>query len=254
MNPNFAPSARKWLLVRLDEQKVLHVQLNDPASGNALTEGMLDELLDVLEAIRVPDVRAVVLSGAGDAFCLGADRVELRESLRSDPSGLAAVAMIDKARRVCEALETAPVPTIARLHGRVIGAGLVLAVNCDLRIATDTTRFWMPELQLRLIPAWAGGLDRLIELGGESAIFELMLTAAEFSAAHARSLNLVNRVEALEDIDAAISEKWLRVLVRRPAAAVAFTKRLFAAHRRGSRGAGTSLIDAFLLTDRIRPI
>ncbi|MBY8880875.1 enoyl-CoA hydratase/isomerase family protein [Streptomyces sp. PLK6-54] len=244
----------KTLLVRLDEKKVLHVTLDAPDTGNALDDAMLDELLAVLHAVRLPDVRAVVLSGAGDDFCRGADRDEMRETLGSDPSGAGTTALIDKARRVCEALETLPVPTIARLHGRVIGAGLVLAVNCDLRIAADTTSFWMPELMVRLVPAWAGGLGRLIELAGEAAIVELLLTGTEFSALTARKLNLVQRVEVVQEIDRAITEKWLTPVLRRKPQAVALTKRLIVANRRTRAGAGTSLLDAYLLTEQLRGI
>ncbi|SEO21154.1 enoyl-CoA hydratase/isomerase family protein [Actinacidiphila rubida] len=251
MIPNTPSSPYQLLRVHQDD-KVLRVELHSPDTGNALNDAMLDELLDVLGSAAVSDCRALVLSGAGADFCAGADRSELRDGLVHDPSGSSTMASLDKGRRVCEALETLPVPTIARLHGRVIGAGLVLAVNCDLRIAADTAEFRMPELYVRLVPAWGGGLARLIELGGESRILELMLTGTKFTAAYARQLDLVQRVEAAADVDRAISDLWLRRLLHCPPEAVHLTKRLFAQHRRSGRGASTALLDAAILTGQIR--
>lgn len=251
MIPNVSPSPYKLLRVHQDD-KVLRIELDSPETGNALNDAMLDELLDVLQSAGLADCRAVVLSGAGADFCAGADRGELRDSLRHDPTGSQVTASLDKGRRVCEALEALPVPTIARLHGRVIGAGLVLAVSCDLRIASDTAEFRMPELYVRLVPAWGGGLARLIELGGESRILELMLTGSKFNAAYARQLDLVQRVEAPEELDRAIQDLWLRRLLHCPPEALQLTKRLFAHHRRSHRGADTSLLDAALLTGQLR--
>lgn len=251
MLPDFTSSTYKWLDIRQSEY-VLSAELHAPSSGNALTSDMLDELLDLLGRVPERDVRVLVLSGAGGDFSLGADVNEYRDLLWQDPSGRALSAVVDKGRRVCEALESSPAVVIARLHGRVTGAGLVLAMSCDLRAAADTSRFRMPELAFNLIPAWGGGLGRLIAAAGEARVRELMLTCAEFDARHARELALVQKVETTAELDAEIDRTWIKPLLRRAPEAVALTKRMFAVHARTSRAAETALLDADLLTAQLR--
>ncbi|WP_433892410.1 enoyl-CoA hydratase/isomerase family protein [Streptomyces sp. CA-111067] len=252
MFTDFPPSPFKTLRIRQDPD-VLRIELFRPDSGNAVTAEMLDELLGVLTEIPDrPDVRVLVLSGAGDDFSLGADVKELRELLQHDLGGRSTRTVLDKGGRVCDALENLPVVTVARLHGRVTGAGLALAVSCDLRVAADTTRFRMPELAFNLVPAWGGGLGRLIAAVGEAAVRELVLTSAEFDAPYARDLGLIQRVEQNGDLDAVIEQAWIKPLLRRSPEAVALTKRLFAVHTRSSRGADTALLDADLLTAQLR--
>lgn len=232
---------------------VLRVELCRPDSGNTLTAELLDELLSVLAEIPDrPDIRVLVLSGAGEDFSLGADLKEMRELVQKDPGGRLLTALLDKGRRVCEALETLPVVTIARLHGRVTGASLILAISCDLRAAADTARFRMPELAFNLVPTWGGSLGRLIAAAGEAKSLELLLTCAEFDARYARGLDLIQRIEAYDELDAAIETTWIRPLQRRPAEAVALTKRLFALQARSTRAADIALLDAALLSAQLR--
>jgi methylglutaconyl-CoA hydratase len=251
MFTEYPPSPFKTLRLH-QESGVLRVELFSPGSGNSLTGAMLDELLGVLgEVVERPDIRVVVLSGAGDDFSLGADVREMREVLAHDPGGRSLRTLLDKGSRVCDALEALPAVTVARLHGRVTGASLVLAISCDLRAAADDTRFRLPELAFNLVPAWGGGLARLVAAGGEARIRELMLTCAEFDARYARGLDLVQKVEAREELDAAIEAEWIRPILRRPAEAVSLTKRMFATHARLTRASATSLLDATLMSAQL---
>lgn len=126
---------------------VLSIELNTPDDGNLVTDRMLDDLLTVLDG-QDPGVRVVVLSGAGEDFCLGGDRAELAGHLADDPGGAGVRAYGTRARRVCEALTGNPAVTVAAVHGRVIGAGFALALACDLRAGADTATFRLPELAL----------------------------------------------------------------------------------------------------------
>lgn len=235
------------------EGDVLYVDLFRPEAGNTLTGELLDELLGLLaEVPERPDIRVLVLAGAGEDFSLGADLKEMRELVRLDPGGRLLSVLLDKGRRVCEALEALPVVTIARLHGRVTGASVILALSCDLRAAADTARFRMPELAFNLVPTWGGSLGRLIAAAGEARSLELLLTCAEFDAHYARSLDLVQLVESYGDLDAAITTRWIRPLQRRPAEAVALTKRLFALQARSTRAADLALLDSALLGAQLR--
>jgi len=227
---------------------VLHAQLASPETGNALTSALLDDLLALLAAIREqPDIRVLVLSGEGDDFCVGADRAEFTDALAADPGGARLRVLADKARQVCEALETAAPVTIARLHGKVIGAGLALAVFCDLRVGADNCRFRMPEVALGMPPAWGGALARLMSEVGASRMRELVLTCDIFSATTAYELSLLHRVAPVEELDEAVAT-LARPLLRRSGEALSVAKLMLAAHSRANHLVDGSLLDAHLLS------
>lgn len=227
---------------------VLRVELNSPETGNALTVAILDDLLELLDSLNGrPEIKVLVLSGAGDHFCLGADRTEFQDSLAADPSGACLRVIADKGRRVCDALESANAVTIARLQGKVIGAGLALAVFCDLRVGTDTCRFRLPELALGIPPAWGGVLPRLIAEAGAARIRELILTGAPFDAATAHDLSILHKVAPADQLDAVI-EAWVNPLVRRPPGALTIAKLMLSAHSRANRLTDGTLFDAQLLS------
>lgn len=230
------------------EGPVLHVRLNSPETGNALTADILDELITVLGTVNDRlDVRIIVLSGAGDDFCLGADRGEFATSLEDDPTGAHLRVIADKARRVCEALDTAHAVTIARLHGRVIGAGLALAIFCDLRAGADTCRFRLPETSLGVAPVWGGVLPRLLNEAGTARIRELILTSAPFDAARAHEMSILHKAVPTEELDATV-EAWVKPLIRRPRGALPLAKAILGSYSRGNRLADGGLLDAQLLS------
>ncbi|MFF2927545.1 enoyl-CoA hydratase/isomerase family protein [Streptomyces celluloflavus] len=229
------------------EGPVLTVRLNSPESGNALSGPMLDDLLTVLGAAQdAPEIRVLILSGAGADFCLGGDRGDFARSLAADGTGASLRGMGDKARRVCDALATANAVTIARLHGRVVGAGIALAVFCDLRAGADTCRFRLPELALGLPPAWGGVLPRLLNESGAARIRELILTGESFDAAKAAELSLLHRAVPEEELDDVIA-RWTGPLVRRSPAALRSAKMMLNAYAGANRLADATLFDAELL-------
>ncbi|MFF3390976.1 enoyl-CoA hydratase/isomerase family protein [Streptomyces sp. NPDC002669] len=227
------------------EGPVLHIGLNSPATGNAVTETMLDELLRVL-AVPDPDVRVLVLSGAGDDFCLGGDRHEFADWLDEDPAGRGIRIAGDKARRVCEAISTSQAVTIARVQGRAIGAGLALALACDLRVGAENAGFRLPELALGLPTAWGGLLPRLIHEVGAARARELILTGRAFDAAEAHALSILQRVVPEDRLDAAVTE-WAKPVVRRPEAALRVTKALLNSYAAPTRLADPAVLDAELM-------
>jgi enoyl-CoA hydratase/carnithine racemase len=171
------------------------VTLNRPEVLNAYNVRMRDELFEVLSAVRDDgDVRVLVLRGAGRAFSTGAD---LRE-FGTAPSPTAA-RRIRFARDVWALLDGLPVPTVASLHGFVLGSGLELALLCDLRIAAEGTQFGMPEVQLGFIPA-AGGTQTLARACGPSAALDLLLTGRRFDSTEALSRGILSRVVPAADL------------------------------------------------------
>lgn len=175
---------------------VLHVRLNPSAQDDdVLSSAVLDELVAVLDGLHEqPDIRILVLSSLGEDFSLGGDRREFQETLAVDPTGATLRRIADKAHRLCQALENTHAVTIARLHGKVVGAGLALAAYCDLRAGADTCRFRMPEIGLGMAPTWGGAMGRLIAEAGAARVRELMLTCDEFDAPAAHRLGLLHKV------------------------------------------------------------
>ncbi|MDX3500698.1 enoyl-CoA hydratase/isomerase family protein [Streptomyces sp. ATCC51928] len=227
------------------EGPVLYVELNAPESGNAVTEAMLDELLDVVVAPD-PEVRVLVLSAAGDDFCLGGDRTEFADWLAEDPGGRGIRVAGEKARRVCEAISGGRAVTIARVQGKAVGAGFALALACDLRVGAEDASFRLPELALGLPTAWGGLLPRLIHEVGAARVRELILTGRAFDSAEARELSVLQRVVPGAELDAAVAA-WAKPVVRRPEAALRVTKALLNSYAAATRLADPSFLDAELM-------
>lgn len=170
--------------------RVALVRLERPEKMNALTARALAELGRVFERIRnEPEVRAVVLVGAGDrAFSSGTDISEL-----AGVDSEQAQRISRRGQEVCDFVENCNVPVIAAINGIAAGGGFELALACHLRIASSDATFSLPEIKLGMIPAY-GGTQRLARAAGSGRAIEMMLTGAPISAAEALKLNLVNRV------------------------------------------------------------
>lgn len=247
MNPTDPETTPHKPLGLTENGPVLRVELPD----DTLNTGLMDELTAVLEGLRDrPDIAVVVLSSAAGDFCLGADRTEYQQAVAADPRGAAMRRLADRAHRLCQALEDAPAVTVARLHGKVVGAGLALAAYCDLRAGADTCTFRMPEIGLGLPPAWGGAMGRLVAEAGVSRIRELMLTCEVFDADTAHRLGLLHKVAPLDRLDAVV-DAWTRPLGRRSREALVLTKRMLNGYAKAARAADPALLDAHLLTAQL---
>lgn len=227
---------------------VLHARLHAGRTDAVLDVAAMDDLLKLLEGLTErTDVKVLVLSSLNRDFCLGADRGEFAAAREADPTGAALRRVVDKGYRLCQALETTDVITVARLHGRVVGAGLALVSYCDLRVGAETSRYRMPEVGLGLPPAWGGATGRLITEVGVARIRELMLTCREFDAAQAHRIDLIHEVVPEDGLDAAVAA-WTRLLGRRPHESMIAAKRILTGYARADRTADLGLLDANLLT------
>jgi enoyl-CoA hydratase/carnithine racemase len=180
------------------------IALNRPDKLNPLSTVTLTELV---EAARLFDsrheVKVVILSGHGRAFCAGADLAAFSTGEGSAPSASALRDAADAGRLMAEAIESMRAVTVARLHGHCVGGGLVLAAACDLRVAADDTYFSIPELDLGIPLAW-GGIPRLVREIGPAMTKELVMTCRPFSATEAHAVGLLNRVVPAAELDAAV--------------------------------------------------
>ena len=169
---------------------VAHLVLNRPEVVNAYNLQMRDDLSHALEAVRDdPDVRSVILRGAGDrGFCAGADLTEFGTA----PSQ-AVARRVRWERDIWGLFLSLRKPTVAALHGHVIGSGVEMACLCDIRIASDDAVFRMPETGLSLVPA-AGGTQTLARHAGVGPAIEMLLSNAPVTADEAMRVGLVHRV------------------------------------------------------------
>lgn len=165
---------------------------------NAMSMAMWEQLSEVLDKhMADPEVRVIVLKGAGDkAFVSGADISEF-EKRRSTPEQSDAYS--DAGTRAYTALADCPKPTVAMIHGYCLGGGLAIAVNCDIRIAAEGSTYSIPAAKLG-IGYMVAGVERLLNLVGPAWTKEIFFSARRFEAAEALNMGLVNRVVPLENL------------------------------------------------------
>jgi enoyl-CoA hydratase len=179
------------MLSRRDGQ-VGYVIFNNPERHNAVSLEMWTATSEILEGFaKDPDVRVVVLTGAGGkAFVSGADVSKFESERASTDATKVYNAAVERANL---GIYEFPKPTIAMIQGYCIGGGVGLAACCDLRIASDNSRFAVPAAKLGLGYSF-GGLKRLIDVVGPAFAKEIFFTARQFDAEEARGMGFVNRI------------------------------------------------------------
>jgi enoyl-CoA hydratase len=190
------------------EGAVARVTIDRPAKLNAMGSALLRQLAARLAELgQDPELRAVVLTGAGErAFIGGADIREM--AAIADP--VAARAFIGAVHAACRAVRDLPVPVLARLNGLTLGAGLEIAAACDLRIAVTGARFAMPEVAIGIPSVVEASL--LPGLIGWGRTRRLLLLGEWIGAEAAESWGLVEKVVDPAALDAAVQE-WLELLL-----------------------------------------
>ena len=202
-------------LVRLELGTIAHLTLDDPPL-NLVTRELLTEMgaaLDILEGSFPGDVRAVVVTGAGDRAFSAGSHVKEFESQRG-PNGRERHALESG---VADRLARLPMPTIAAIEGNALGGGLELALCCDIRVASETSRLGLPEVRLAVTPG-AGGTQRLPRVVGVARAKELILTGRVLTADEAERIGLVSRVVPAGEARAAADEIATEIAARGPVA------------------------------------
>jgi enoyl-CoA hydratase len=212
----------------------------DRSPLNVLTPSLIAALGVAFRELGAdPALRVLVLGGAGRAFSAGVDVAAMRDL---DAAG--ARALIEALRRTIRALEEIPVPTIARLHGHVLGGALELVLACDLRIAAASCRLGMPEITVGIPSVIQAAL--LPGLIGWGRTTELLLGGRPIDALEAERWGLVNR--AIDDgaLDREL-ESWVDRLLALPPDALRLQKSLLARWRRVDLDTSVELsMDAFV--------
>ena len=191
-------AAKPWegkqldILHREDRGAVAHLTMNAPERLNALSDAMLAALTDCLDTIaQDPDVRVVVLAGAGKAFCAGHDLKEMQAGRQAEDDGAAYFKdLFDRCAALMLRIQSLPQPVIAQVHGIATAAGCQLVATCDMAVAADDTRFGVNGVNIGLFcstPMVA--LTRNIP---RKAAFEMLTTGRFINTREAYQLGLIN--------------------------------------------------------------
>jgi len=177
---------------------VATILLDRPARKNAFTLELIDAWVDRLQlAARSDDVRVVVVTGAGDSFCSGIDLSVLQKVERTP---LAQKRMLtDRIHKVALALDDIGKPVIAAMRGAAVGAGLDMALLCDMRIAGESVMLSEGYIKVGLVPG-DGGAWLLPRIAGSAKAMELLMTGDFVDAKEALRLGMVNRVVPDADV------------------------------------------------------
>ena len=199
---------------------IARVTLDHAAKANSLSRALMLQIIEALQTLSAdPSVRAVVVTGAGGRSFIGGANVD--EMAAVDKQG--AKEFITLVHRTCDAVRQVPAPTIARIEGHTLGAGLEFAAACDIRIASDRSVFAMPEVRLG-IPSVVEAvlLPRLIGWGRTRL---LLLTGRSIDATTALSWGLIEEAVPSGELDAAVDRCLADILASGPLA-VRLQKRL----------------------------
>ena len=233
MRDDAAPTV---LLDHDDRAGVATITLNRPEALNSLTVPMKEALLAALESVaKRPGTRAVILTGAGRAFCAGQD---LRERLQPDAAPLG-VEVRERYNPIVRAMTGFEKPIVAAINGVAAGAGASLAMAADIRIAAETASFALAFGRVGLVPD-SGATWLLPRLVGITRAVELALLNEPVSAPDALRTGLVGRVVAADALPAAAREIAERLAAGAPRA-IALTKRALAAAWDGDLAAALEL-------------
>jgi len=215
----------RFLTTRRDA-RIEYLTLNRPEVRNAFNADMIGEIADWAAQIAASsgELRAVVISGAGKAFCAGGDAAWMAQTVSySDQENVRDARALAGMFRAINNLQ---VPVIGRVHGAAMGGGAGLAAVCDIVVAAEEATFGFTEVKLGLIPAVVSFF--VLQKIGQSAARELFLTGARFPAARAYEIGLAHAVVPAADLDATVA-RYLGELATGGPEAIAAAKSLIAA-------------------------
>jgi len=206
-----------------EENGVATLTLNRPEKKNAFTLEMIDEWITALEKWRLdPEVKVVIVTGAGHEFCSGVDFASFAGNKNPGPYEMKTI-LWEKIHRIALTLEDIDKPVIAAMEGVAVGAGLDMALMCDLRFVAETARFSEGYVKVGLVPG-DGGAYFLPRLVGVSKALELLWTGDFIDAAEALRIGMVNRVYSEDELMSKTIE-FAENLAEGPSAVIRMIKR-----------------------------
>lgn len=238
-------------LIELDRRSpaIACLKLNRPAARNALGRALVADLRGHLAELAAdPTVRVLIIAATqeSNAFCAGADLVE-----RTTMSPEERIDHLHAISGVCEEIAIFPTPTIAQLHGYVLGGGCEVALACDIRIAAEGSVFAMPEVSVGLFPG-AGGVTRLPKLIGPGKAREMMFSGRRVQVKEAAQIGLVDRVVAQDTLTDSVHELAEQIAANAPLAVRALKRALHASDNLPIEQATAAVLKERLPLDQTR--
>jgi enoyl-CoA hydratase len=195
------------------EGKVAHVTIQRPPA-NALASGLIREIDAILDELEGnPEVRVILLKGEGRFFSAGADIKEFT----TIETGEEFSQLAKKGQDVFERMENFSKPIIAAIHGAALGGGLELAMGCHIRLVSEDAKLGLPELQLGLVPGFAGS-QRLPKLVGRAKAAEMLLTSEPITGTEAVQWGLANKAYPEDELFAKADEMAQKIAKKSPGA------------------------------------
>lgn len=177
------------------EGAVAVLTINRPKALNALNSAVLEELNETIDAIDLNEVRALIITGAGEkSFVAGADIGEMSSLTKEQGEAFG-----KKGNDVFRKIETLPIPVIAAVNGFALGGGCEISLSCDIRICSENAVFGQPEVGLGITPGF-GGTQRLARTIGVGMAKQLIYTARNIKAPEALRIGLVNAVYPIDEL------------------------------------------------------
>lgn len=177
------------------EGAVAVLTINRPKALNALNSAVLDELNEAIDGIDLNEVRALIITGAGEkSFVAGADIGEMSTLTKAEGEAFG-----KKGNDVFRKIETLPIPVIAAVNGFALGGGCEISLACDIRICSENAVFGQPEVGLGITPGF-GGTQRLARTVGVGMAKQLIYTARNIKAPEALRIGLVNAVYPIDEL------------------------------------------------------
>ncbi|MCB9356988.1 MAG: enoyl-CoA hydratase/isomerase family protein [Calditrichaeota bacterium] len=213
--------------------------INRPKALNSLNRATLDDIESCLNNDLTGDIRALVITGAGEkSFVAGADIAEIHEL--DSKTGLT---FTERGNSLFARIEALPIPVIAAVGGFALGGGCELAMACHLRVASEKAKFGQPEIKLGIIPGY-GGTQRLSRLVGTGRALDLLLSGRMIDAATALQWGLANEAVAPEQTLARAKELATQLAACAPVARKAILEAVY-------QGAGRPLADGLRVEENL---
>lgn len=185
----------QYIKVAIEDRTAI-LTIDHPPANAFDTQTMTDLEAAFAEVSNDPQVKTIIITGAGQFFVAGADINEIAAIKGPEE----AREVVRRGQLIFRQIEQSPKPVIAAVNGRVcLGGGQELAMSCHIRIAEDGVRFGQPEINLGIIPGW-GGTQRLPRYVGRGKALELLMTGDMINAQEAKRLGLVNQVVPVGDV------------------------------------------------------
>jgi len=174
---------------------IAYLILNKPAVLNALCSDVLSEMNNAIDDVQTDEsIHILIITGNGKAFVAGADISEMKNMTPEEARNFSRYG-----QQIFRKIELLEMPVIAAVNGFALGGGCELAMSCDIRIASDKAKFSQPEINLGVIPGFAG-TQRLARITGAAKAKELIFTGNMIDAYEAEKIGLVNKVVAAEEL------------------------------------------------------